>query len=142
MFKRAFVLAVLAAPLAAAQAWAGPAADLAKAHFAAIAAADVPGITATYADAATLHWIGGPLDGLHAGPAAITSVWAKFAGAQGKLKADVGDVRENANPAGATVTADVVFTGKQPIPVRYVLVYRGDKLVNEIWQISPKPAGY
>jgi hypothetical protein len=43
-----------------------------------------------------------------------------------------------ANPAGATVTADVKFIGKKTIPVRYALTYRKGRLVDEIWQIDPK----
>ena len=34
----------------------------------------------------------------------------------------------------------VEFKGKNTIKVRYVLVYRGGKLVNETWQIDPKLA--
>ena len=34
-------------------------------------------------------------------------------------------------------TATVVFTGKGPVPVRYLLTYRGDRLVSEVWQIDP-----
>ena len=41
---------------------------------------------------------------------------------------------------GATVTANVQFEGKQPIKVRYVLIYRDAKIVNETWQIDPKLA--
>ena len=41
-------------------------------------------------------------------------------------------------PWTATVTADVKFIGKNTIPVRYVLTYRGEDLVTEIWQIDPK----
>jgi hypothetical protein len=38
---------------------------------------------------------------------------------------------------GTTVTANVVFAGANTIKVRYALVYRDGKLVNEIWQIDP-----
>ncbi|MGQ9366997.1 nuclear transport factor 2 family protein [Azospirillum sp. ST 5-10] len=133
-------LAAVLPALAAAPAAAGPAGDRARAHFDAIAAADVPAITKAYADGAVLQWVGGPLDGAYTGPAAITAAWAKFAGAQGRIKADVRNLEEHANPAGATVTADVVFHGKQPVPVRYVLVYRGDALAAEVWQIAPQLA--
>ena len=46
-------------------------------------------------------------------------------------------LREAVNPMGATVTANVVFKGKGPIPVRYVLVYRDGKVISEVWQINP-----
>ncbi len=116
---------------------AGDAADKAKAHFEAIAAGDVGKITANYADTAVFQWVGGPLDGVYAGPAAIKEVWTKFANAQGKLAVDVKSIDEAVNPKGATVTANVVFKGKAPIPLRYVLLYRDGKLANEVWQINP-----
>lgn len=49
-------------------------------------------------------------------------------------------MKENGNPAGTTVTADVVFQGKATIKVRYVMLFRDDKLIDEIWQIDPKLA--
>lgn len=124
----------------AAPAVAGPAADLARAHVAAIEAANVPELTAQYAPGAVFEWVGGPLDGTYRGTAEITGVWAKFAGAQGKLKADVKEVKEFANPAGATVVASVVFHAKQPIPVLYTLTWRGGKLTSAVWQIAPQVA--
>lgn len=136
--KLAMTLAMLG--LSATPALAGPAADSAQAHFTAIAAADVAAITAPYADTAVLQWVGGPLNGTYSGAAAIAGVWSKFTGAQGKIAAEVKNVQESANPSGATVTADVVFRGKQPIPVRYVLTYRDGKLVSEVWQIAPANA--
>lgn len=140
-FAASFALAALTVlPTFAAPALAGPAADMAKAHFAAIAAADVPAVISQYADDAALQWVGGPLNGVYVGASNIAPVWAKFAESQGKLAADVANLQEAANPAGATVTADVTFKGKQPIPVRYVLVYRGGKLASEVWQINPPPA--
>ncbi|MFG1351441.1 hypothetical protein [Xanthobacter autotrophicus] len=47
---------------------------------------------------------------------------------------------EAANPKGATVTADVAFAGKSTVKVRYVLVYRDGKLIDEIWQVNPAAA--
>ncbi|WP_237480743.1 hypothetical protein [Lichenibacterium dinghuense] len=55
-------LAALATP-----ALAGPAAEMAQAHIAAIAKGDVAAITASTAPNAALHWVGGPLDGTYAG---------------------------------------------------------------------------
>ncbi|ABS67904.1 hypothetical protein Xaut_2663 [Xanthobacter versatilis] len=35
------------------------------------------------------------------------------------------------------MTADVVFTGKNTVKVRYILLYRDGKLADEIWQVNP-----
>ena len=134
---RIALVSVLVLATASGAALAGPTADKAKAHFAAIADADVAKITADYGDAAVFQWVGGALDGVYADPAAIKSVWGKFTTAQGKLEAEVKNIEEAVNPKGGTVTADVVFKGKAPIPVRYVLVYRDGKIVNEVWRINP-----
>lgn len=134
--RTAFIATVVLATTSG-TALAGEAADKAKAHFAAIAAADVPKITVDYSDKAVFQWVGGPLDGVYANPAAIKEVWTKFTTAQGKLEVDVKGLEEAVNPKGATVTANVVFKGKAPIPLRYMLVYRDGKLVNEVWQINP-----
>jgi ketosteroid isomerase-like protein len=132
----AFISALVLAATSGA-ALAGPIADKAKAHFAAIAEGDVAKITADYSDKAVFQWVGGPLDGVYSDPAAIKGVWAKFTSAQGKLEADVKDIQEAVNPKGGTVTANIVFKGKGPIPLCYVLVYRDGKIVNEVWQINP-----
>lgn len=140
---RTTILSALAVVAASSTAMASTATDKAKAHFAAIANGDVAGITADYADSAVFQWVGGPLDGVYASADAIKGVWSKFTTAQGKLDADIKDVAEAANPKGATVTAKVVFKGKMPIPLRYVLVYREGKIVSEVWQINPpKSASY
>lgn len=115
---------------------AGPADDAQK-HFQAIAAGDLVALGGSYAENARLEWVGGPLDGSYAG-AAIQGVWEKFAKAQGPLTVAVSKVEESANPKGATVTANVVFTGKAPIKVRYALTYRDGKIAAETWQIDPK----
>lgn len=116
---------------------AGPAADMAQAHIAAIAKGDVSAITAGYAPNATLHWVGGPLDGFYAAPDKVKEVWTKFTAAQGEQKTTVSDLNEAANPKGATVTANVVFAGKNAVKVRYVLLYVDGKLADEIWQVDP-----
>lgn len=118
---------------------AGPADDAQK-HFQAIAAGDVAAIAAGYAENARLEWVGGPLDGSYSGPAAIQAVWEKFAKAQGTLTLAVDRLEESANPKGTTVSANVQFTGKAPIKVRYVLTYRDGKIASETWQIDPKLA--
>ncbi|ORE86535.1 nuclear transport factor 2 family protein [Aurantimonas sp. 22II-16-19i] len=127
-------IAILAAGTSAALA--GPTGDLAKAHIDAIAKGDTAAVTATYAPSATLHWVGGPLDGTYTG-SAIAATWGKFAKAQTGLKATVLDMRESMNPKGGTVVADVVFANDKKIPVRYVMVFRDGKLTDEIWQIDP-----
>lgn len=126
--------------LFASAALAGPGEDLARTHFNNIATGKVDALKASYSDKAVLEWVGGPLDGVYTGAADIGTVWTKFTGAQGKLKVDVSNVQENANPAGVTVTANVRFSGKNTIPVRYVLTYRSGKLASEVWQIDPKLA--
>ncbi|HVC59585.1 MAG TPA: nuclear transport factor 2 family protein [Acetobacteraceae bacterium] len=113
-------------------------ASLARAHFAAVASGDVATIISQYAAGPWLSWVGGPLDGTYFGTGQITGVWTKFSKAIGPLKASVSDLREHGNPKGTTVTAHVVFTGKATVKVYYMLLYRGDKLVDEIWQIDPK----
>ncbi len=123
----------LGAPLA----HAGSAADAAKAHIDAIAQGNEAAINAAYATDAVLEWVGGPLDGRYTTSTSIAGVWSKFGKANPNLKAHVSKLTEAANPKGATVTADVIFEGKGKIPVRYVLTYRDQRLVEEIWQVDP-----
>lgn len=127
--------------LVASAALAGPAADNAQSHFRAIAGGRVESLLEHYADGATLEWVGGPLDGRYAGKAALNEVWSKFVKAQGDLAFRMSNVQESANPKGATVTANVVFSGKNDIKVRYVLTYRDGKIASEVWQIDPNLAG-
>lgn len=122
--------------------FAGPADD-ASAHFKAVAVGDVEQIMQAYAANASLQWVGGPLDGAYAGSDKIRETWEKFAKANAPLEVAAAKLEESANPKGSTVTANVEFKGKAAIRVRYVLVYREGKLVNEVWQIDPKLAvGY
>lgn len=112
-------------------------ADDARAHFAAIADGDLARLQGSYADGARLEWVGGPLNGSYATPEAIADLWRRFTTAQGKLKVQVDDLVQAANPAGATVAARVQFSGSKPLPpLRYVLTWRGDKIVAEVWQID------
>ena len=122
---------------AAGSALAAPADD-ARTHFQAIASGDLQIVMRAYADQAQLNWVGGPLDGTYATNDAIRVTWGKFTKAAGPLKLTIGAVEESANPKGATVSANVVFEGKAPIKVRYVLTFRDGKIVNETWQIDPK----
>ncbi|KPL27408.1 MAG: hypothetical protein AMJ72_09020 [Acidithiobacillales bacterium SM1_46] len=101
--------------------------DSAQSHFQAIAAGDLDKIMANYGNDAQFQWVGGPLDGTYKGTEAIRGVYAK-----------VEQLTESANPKGSTITANVTFSGKNTIKVRYVLTYRDGKLVNEVWQIDPK----
>ena len=136
MFKTlAFVATALT--LAAGSAFAAPSDD-ARTHFQAIAAGDTQIVMRAYADPAQLNWVGGPLDGTYATADAIRATWDKFGKAVGPLKLSLGQIEESANPKGATVSANVVFEGKTPIKVRYVLTFRDGKIVNETWQIDPK----
>ncbi|ADH88311.1 conserved hypothetical protein [Ancylobacter novellus DSM 506] len=128
-------LALLAASGSAALA--GPAEDLARSRIDAIAGGDLAAVTSAYAPAAMLHWVGGPLDGSYSRPNKIKEVWSKFFAAQGGQKATIAATTEAANPKGGTVTADVTFAGKNTVKVRYVLLYRDGKLVDEIWQVNP-----
>lgn len=136
--KRLIAAAVLSVLSAAALA--GQPADDARQHLQAIASGDVAKLSRDYAEQAQLNWVGGPLDGTYAGAEAIRGVWDKFTKSQGALKLTVADLQESANPKGSTVSANVLFEGKQPLKVRHVLVYRDGKLVSETWQIDPKLA--
>jgi len=135
--KRYFLATSLALGLIGA-AHAGQATHDANTHFQAIASGDLSILMRGYSDTAQLQWLGGPLDGSYAGTAAIRGVWEKLGKAQGPLKATIESLEESANPKGATVTANVLFVGKAPIKVRYVLVYRDNLIVSETWQIDPK----
>jgi len=140
MFKTSLLAASAATlMLAAGSAFAGPADD-ARTHFQAIASGDLPIVMRGYADHAQFNWVGGPLDGTYATSDAIRGVWTKFTQSQGPLKVSVGQIDESANPKGATVSANVLFEGKAPIKVRYVLTFREGKIVSETWQIDPKLA--
>lgn len=101
---------------------------MAKARIDAIAKGDVAAVTSSYADGATLHWVGGPLDGQYTGADKLKEVWGKFTKAQGDQKATVAAIAESANPKGSTVIAKVAFAGKNTVKVRYVMVYRDGKL--------------
>lgn len=132
-------VASLAATLAIASgtAFAAPVDD-AQTHFQAIASGDLQVVMRAYADNAQFQWVGGPLDGSYNSPEAIRGVWTKFTSSQGPLKLSVASIEEAANPKGATVSANVLFEGKAPVKVRYVLTFRDGKIVNEVWQIDPK----
>ena len=136
MFVRSWLVGALALGLSGAV-WGTPLQDATE-HFDAVAAGEVARVMQPYATQATFHWIGGPLDGTYTGPESIRSVWTKFSKANAPLKVTVSHLEQSANPKGATVTANVGFHGKSTIKVRYVLVYRAGKLVNEVWQIDPQ----
>lgn len=141
MIHRTAVAALLFA--VAGTAFAGPFSDRAEGHFRAIASGDLNQLAGEYSPDATLQWVGGPLDGVYSGEARVKEVWGKFTKSQGELGRRVTLLTENANPKGATVTANVEFQGKTAIKVRYVLTYRDDKIVNEVWQIDPNlSSGY
>lgn len=137
---RQFLLAgALMAALAASPATAATPLELARRHISAVAAGDITKITADYTDQSWLSWVGGPLDGTYLGSAQIAATWTKFS-KLAPLRATVRTIHVSGNPMGATVVADVLFRGKTTIKVRYVMLYRGQHLVDEIWQIDPKIA--
>jgi ketosteroid isomerase-like protein len=131
------ILATAMMTTACATVMAGPS-DEATDHINAVAAGDVSKIMDTYDDQAVFQWVGGPLDGMYSSRESIQGVWSKFAKGNAPLTAKIDKLVESSNPKGSTVTANVMFSGKKTIKVRYVLVYRGGKLVNEVWQINPK----
>ena len=115
---------------------AGPSEDLAKSRI----GGNLAAVTAAYAPEATLHWVGGPLNGTYRRAGRIKEVWSKFFAVQGAQKATISEIAEAANPKGGTVTADVTFTGKNTVKVRYVLLYLDGKLIDEIWQVHSAAA--
>lgn len=137
MFKH--ILAATALLTLSAAAMAAPADD-ANAHFKAIGAGNVDQVMQAYGDNAALQWVGGPLNGAYTGNDKIREVWSKFAKGNAPLEVVMAKLEESGNASGSTVTANVQFKGKSTIKVRYVLVYRDGKLVNEVWQIDPKLA--
>lgn len=116
--------------------------DDANAHFKAIAAGNVDQIMQGYADNSVFQWVGGPLNGTYTSNDKIKEIWSKFAKVNAPLELAVSNVEESTNTSGSTVTASLELKGKATIKVRYVLVYRDGKLVNEVWQIDPKLAVY
>jgi hypothetical protein len=134
---KTLLLSTVALGLLAGPALASPAEDMAKVRIDAIAKGDIPAITSAYADGAMLHWVGGPLDGNYASADRLKEVWGKFTKAQGDQRVTVTAITEAANPKGSTIVANVAFAGKNTIKVRYVMVYRDNKLADEIWQIDP-----
>jgi hypothetical protein len=117
--------------------------DDATAHFKAIAAGNVDQVMMDYAATPTMQWVGGKLDGAYTGADKIREVWTKFSKNFAPLEVSISKLEESANPNGATVTANIAFKGKLVSTVRYVLVYRDGKIVDEIYQIDPKLAsGY
>ena len=134
MFKK--ILFAAACLTVSSFAFAG-AADEAQAHFKAIASGNIEQIMQGYGEGATFQWVGGPLNGTYASNDKIREVWSKFS-KNAPLEVVVAKVEESANDKGSTVSANVGFKGKATIKVRYVLVYREGKLVNEVWQIDPK----
>ena len=139
MHARTVALAA-ALGLAAMPAFAAMKAPDAQMHFKSIAGANLAGIMKQYAPDATLHWVGGPLNGTYEGPKAIKAAWGKFIHLMGKTTEKAMDIKVAGDAKGMTVTADVHFIGKPSVKVRYVLVYRDRKIVDEVWQIDAKKA--
>ncbi|MFA7282623.1 MAG: nuclear transport factor 2 family protein [Sterolibacterium sp.] len=123
-------LAVLAGPLDQKKA---------ESHLKAVAAGDIEGLMADYADDAYMEWVGGPLDGRYTGKAAIREVWTKFVAANDKQPrpANVGKLATYSNPKGVSLHAEAEYGGKTPVKVWHVFVYRDGVLTSETWQIAP-----
>ena len=138
MFKNSMIATSIAAVMLAAAAASAAPADDARTHFQAVGSGDLQMLMSGYADQAQFNWVGGPLDGIYASNDAIRGVWTKFTQSQGTMKVTVNQVEESINPKGATVSANVLYEGKSPIKVRYVLTFREGKIVSETWQIDPK----
>lgn len=134
--RRPILTLLLFAATAGGPALAGPAADAVRRRVESIAVGDGAAIASAYASAATLEWVGGPLDGRYQGEA-LPEVWRKFAAAQGPLRVTVGTVAESANPRGVTVAADATFSGAAAVKVRHVQTIRDGRVVNEVWQVDP-----
>lgn len=137
---RQFVLAgMLIMALSTSPAAASTPVELARQHINAVAAGDIARITAGYTDQSWLSWVGGPLDGTYLGAPQIAATWTKFS-KLAPMRATVRNLHVSGNPMGTTVVADVLFRGKTTIKVHYVMLYRGQHLVDEIWQIDTKIA--
>jgi ketosteroid isomerase-like protein len=139
MLKQKIAATVLLAAFSGA-AFAGPPEEaMAKSHFKAVAAGDIDTLVDAYSDNATLYWIGGTLDGIYHGTKEIRDVWIKFvANNDGQPRvATVSGIEQSSNPKGATIAVSADYKGKTNVKIRHVLVYRDDKLVNEVWQIDP-----
>ena len=111
----------------------------ADAHLKAIAAGNIEGVMADYAEDAYLDWVGGPLDGRYRGRTEILQMWKKFFAANDGLprQARVGKLSAYANPKGASLEAEAEYAGKTPVKAWQALVYRDGVLMTEIWQIAP-----
>ena len=110
----------------------------AQMHYKAIANANLADIMAEYAPGATLDWVGGPLNGTYTGDAAIKGVWTKFILNETTTTEMASNIQVDGVGKLMTVTADVTFKGMKTVPVRYILVFDGKKITNEIWQVSGK----
>ena len=106
-------------------------ANLAKMHPRAVG--DVAKITAPNNASYSLGWVGGPPTGTFIGRRPHTEVGGKFTKPQAPLNVPVRDVKESGNPAGTTVTADVVFTRENTLKIGYRMLHRVDN------QAGPPP---
>ena len=130
-----WLLAIVAIP-----AIAGPLDEAkAQAHLKAIAVGDIEGLMRDYPEDAFMEWVGGPLDGRYRGKSAIRLVWQKFIAANdGQPRpAKVGKLQTFANPKGVAIEVAAEYSGKTPIKVWHVLVYRDGELTTELWQNAP-----
>lgn len=136
---KSFAVALVLGAVAAGPAAAADPGDLARAHANAVGRGDLAFLAHEYRADCALWWVGGALDGLYQGKDEIATAWTKFAKANGTMTPEIGAVSSIANPKGTTVTIDVTYRGAKTVKVREVLLYRGDQLQDEIWQIDAPP---
>jgi hypothetical protein len=115
---------------------AGTDAVRAEAFFNAISGGNADTVASFYAEKAEFHWVGGPLAGIYKGRGQIKGVWERFAQAAGKLDYRTLEVTESRNGPISTVTARVKFIGPKEVPVKFVLMFKDGKIVNQIWQVD------
>jgi hypothetical protein len=140
MWQRVGRLMVWGMVLAFAGGCAGPAMPprgLAQYHWEAIARSDIGMTTIHYTPNSTLEWVGGPLQGKYAGPTAIAEVWTKFFNAQRPTEVEVSNVQERQEGGRQAVAARVLFKGRRAVPVDYLLVFDGGRIVAETWKVVP-----
>jgi hypothetical protein len=115
---------------------AGTDAVRAEAFFNAISGGNPETVSSFYADKAEFHWVGGPLAGIYKGKAQIKGVWEKFGSAAGQLTYKTLELSESNNGPVSTVTARVNFIGPKEVPVKFILMFKDGKIVNQIWQVD------
>jgi hypothetical protein len=110
---------------------------VARAHVGAIVSGNIAALDATYLPVSIIWWVGGTLDGFYSGDDQIQSVWTKFVAIQHWQSADITAISEASNPKGGTVTLDTIYHGTTALRIREILLIRGGKIQDDIWQVWP-----